>query len=103
MDLRYRMKTKFKQIKLGIIPEDWKIKKFGEVIEQIFSGGTPDTATPTNSPCLIILYFEIVFAVFFTMDFEKHSEHSFSPEYFLVYAAGFSHLSHVIKLIIIFH
>ena len=38
-----------------------------------------------------------------TIDFEKHCEHNFSPEYFLVYAGGFSHLSHFMKLIIIFH
>ena len=47
----------------------------------------PDTATATKSSYFIILYFEIVLAVFLTIEFEKHCEHNFCPEYFLVYAA----------------
>jgi len=38
----------------------------------------------TNSSFLIILYFEMVFAAFLRIEFEKHSEQRLSPEYFLV-------------------
>ncbi len=46
----------------------------------------PETATQTISSFFIILYFEMVFAVFLKIEVEKHSEHKFSPEYFLEYA-----------------
>ena len=36
---------KIKQTK-GMIPKDWEVEKIGEVTEQIFSGGTPDTRKP---------------------------------------------------------
>jgi type I restriction enzyme S subunit len=36
-----KQKTKFKQTQ-----EDWEIRKIGEMTEQIFSGGTPDTRKP---------------------------------------------------------
>src|SRR5579885_1649916 len=42
----------------------------------------PDTATPTTSPDFIMLYFEIVLVVLFTIELEKHLEQRFSPEYF---------------------
>lgn len=35
--------NKFKQTEIGIIPEDWEVKKINQVTDQIFSGGTPDT------------------------------------------------------------
>jgi len=35
------------------------------------------------------LYFDIVLAVFLRIELEKHSEHRFSPEYFLEYTAIF--------------
>ena len=35
--------TKFKQTEIGMIPEDWEVKKLKEVTLQIFSGGTPNT------------------------------------------------------------
>ena len=59
----------------------------------------PDTATQTSSSFFIMLYFEIVFAVFLKIECEKHSEQKFSPEYFLEYTAIFSHLSHFILII----
>ena len=50
---------------------------------------------------LIILYFEIVFAVFCNMEFEKQSEQSFSPEYFLENTAILPHLVQFTKEIFI--
>jgi type I restriction enzyme S subunit len=35
--------TKFKETEIGMIPEDWDVKKVNQVTDQIFSGGTPDT------------------------------------------------------------
>ena len=54
-----------------------------------------ETPMQTLCPYWIILYFEMVFAVFRSMDWEKHSEHNDSPEYFLEYALWFSHKSHL--------
>lgn len=34
---------KFKQTEIGKLPENWELKKIKEVVETIFSGGTPDT------------------------------------------------------------
>ncbi len=39
------IKPGYKQTELGIIPEDWKIKKLGEVAN-IYGGGTPSTRDP---------------------------------------------------------
>lgn len=38
-----KQKSKFKLTEMGMIPEDWEIKKIREVTELIFSGGTPNT------------------------------------------------------------
>ncbi|MFA5856890.1 MAG: restriction endonuclease subunit S [Candidatus Pacearchaeota archaeon] len=35
--------AKFKQTEIGEIPVDWEVKELREVLEQIFSGGTPNT------------------------------------------------------------
>jgi hypothetical protein len=43
----------------------------------------PETPTQIRSLFFIILYFEIVLAVFLRIDVEKQVEHRFSPEYFL--------------------
>ena len=37
--------TKFKETKIGEIPEEWEVKPIGEVVE-IVGGGTPSTANP---------------------------------------------------------
>lgn len=34
--------TRFKQTEIGLIPEDWEIKRLGNITD-IYSGGTPDT------------------------------------------------------------
>lgn len=34
--------TRFKQTEIGLIPEDWEIKRLGHITD-IYSGGTPDT------------------------------------------------------------
>ncbi len=34
---------KFKETEIGMIPEDWEVKKINQVTDQIFSGGTPNT------------------------------------------------------------
>ena len=36
-------KTKFKRTEIGMIPEDWQVKKLKETTRKIFSGGTPNT------------------------------------------------------------
>ena len=36
-------KSKFKQTEIGMIPEDWEVKRLKDVTLQIFSGGTPNT------------------------------------------------------------
>lgn len=36
-------KSKFKETEIGLIPEDWDVKKLKDVTSQIFSGGTPNT------------------------------------------------------------
>jgi len=40
------------------------------------------------------LNFEMVFAVFLRIEFEKHDEHNSSPEYFLEKTTSFWHLLH---------
>ena len=62
----------------------------------------PYTATTTSYSLWIILYFDIVFAVFLTREFVKHSEQRFSPEYFLENTAVLLHQSHFI-VIFCFH
>lgn len=37
---------KFKETEIGMIPEDWEVKKINQVTDQIFSGGTPNTRKP---------------------------------------------------------
>ena len=44
----------------------------------------PDTATATSSPLRIMLWCDMVLAVFRTMDAEKHSPQRLSPEYLRV-------------------
>lgn len=39
-------KTKFKETDIGLIPEEWDIKRIDGICETIFSGGTPNTQIP---------------------------------------------------------
>lgn len=41
-----KQKIKFKLTEIGIIPEEWEVKKINKITEQIFSGGTPNTKSP---------------------------------------------------------
>lgn len=40
-----KQKSKFKQTEIGMIPEEWEVKRLREVTLNIFSGGTPNTRT----------------------------------------------------------
>lgn len=38
------MKPGYKQTEVGVIPEDWEVKRLGDAIERIVGGGTPSRA-----------------------------------------------------------
>jgi type I restriction enzyme S subunit len=38
-----KQEIQFKITEIGMIPEDWEVKKVNQVTDQIFSGGTPNT------------------------------------------------------------
>jgi len=44
-DIQMKSKTKFKQTEIGMIPEEWEVKRIGEVAE-VIGGGTPSTKNP---------------------------------------------------------
>jgi type I restriction enzyme S subunit len=37
------VKTGYKQTEVGVIPEEWEVKKLGAVVEKFVNGGTPST------------------------------------------------------------
>ncbi|KKO19113.1 MAG: EcoKI restriction-modification system protein HsdS [Candidatus Brocadia fulgida] len=39
----FEIKKGYKQTEIGVVPNDWEIKKLGEVVEKFVNGGTPST------------------------------------------------------------
>ncbi len=39
-------KQGYKQTEVGVIPEDWEVKKVGEIGNKFLNGGTPSTQKP---------------------------------------------------------
>lgn len=42
------VKQGYKQTDIGIIPNDWEIKNFGEIVDRFVNGGTPSTSKAEN-------------------------------------------------------
>ena len=42
-------KTKFKQTEIGMIPEDWEVKRLGDNIDKIFCGRDPQGGKQSHS------------------------------------------------------
>jgi len=40
------LRAGYKQTEVGVIPEDWEVKEFGEITDRIIGGGTPSRSNP---------------------------------------------------------